>query len=49
VSRAGGDAARLARELRLRLLQRWRDEGIRTATEPVPARRAVETPPAPEP
>ena len=34
-ARAGGDAARLAREARLRLLQRWTGEGIRTAMEPV--------------
>jgi moderate conductance mechanosensitive channel len=31
----GGDAARLSRELRLRLLQRWQQEGIRTTTEPL--------------
>lgn len=35
-SHPGGDAARLSRELRLRLLQRWQKEGIRTTTEPVP-------------
>jgi small conductance mechanosensitive channel len=32
-ARPGGDAPRLARELRLRLLQRWKDVGIRTALE----------------
>lgn len=30
----GGDAARISRELRLRLLQRWQQEGIRTTAEP---------------
>jgi len=29
----GGDAARISRELRLRLLQRWQQEGIRTTAE----------------
>jgi len=38
-TRPGGDAARLAREARLRLLQRWEEEGIRTASEAVLARR----------
>ena len=31
----GGDAARISRELRLRLLQRWQSEGIRTTAEPI--------------
>ena len=45
---AGGDAARLAREARLRLLQRWNEAGIRTGAEPWP--RAVRpTPDAPPP
>jgi small-conductance mechanosensitive channel len=38
-ARPGGDAARLAREMRLRLLQRWKDSGIRTIAEPWPDRR----------
>ena len=38
-ARPGGDAARLAREARLRLLQRWQDEGIRTLAEPMGERR----------
>ena len=47
-ARPGGDAARLAREARLRLLQRWQDEGIRTVAEPgVQSRRtALDAPPA---
>lgn len=45
-ARPGGDAARLGRELRVRLLQRWRAEGIRTALEPLVAPRAAEPPPA---
>jgi small conductance mechanosensitive channel len=48
-ARPGGDSARLARELRLRLLQRWRDEGIRTAAEPVLARPPGPAPPEPAP
>jgi small conductance mechanosensitive channel len=32
-ARPGGDAARLAREARLRLLQNWGDAGIRTVSE----------------
>jgi len=43
-ARPGGDAPRLARELRLRVLQRWKDAGIRTALDPLAASR-----PAPEP
>ena len=42
----GGDAARLSRELRLRLLQRWKDAGIRTAVELAPMRRVETEPPA---
>jgi len=38
-TRPGGDAARLAREARLRLLQRWQEEGIRTAAPLVAERR----------
>lgn len=38
-ARPGGDAARLAREARLRLLQRWQDAGIRTMAEPGDMRR----------
>ncbi|MEQ1834811.1 MAG: hypothetical protein ABL977_17330, partial [Candidatus Eisenbacteria bacterium] len=38
-ARPGGDAARLAREARLRLLQRWKDEGIQTVTEASAERR----------
>jgi moderate conductance mechanosensitive channel len=45
----GGDAARLSRELRLRLLQRWQREGIRTAPEPPIAMRPPEPPAAPTP
>jgi len=40
-ARPGGDAPRLARELRLRLLQRWKDEGIRTALDPLGPNRPV--------
>ena len=43
-ARPGGDAPRLARELRLRVLQRWQEAGIRTAAELLTASR-----PAPEP
>ena len=32
-ARPGGDASRLSRELRLRLLQRWKNVGIRTALD----------------
>ena len=32
-ARPGGDAPRLSRELRLRLLQRWKNVGIRTAVD----------------
>ena len=39
-TRPGGDAARLAREARLRLLQRWKTEGIRTSADTMMARRA---------
>ncbi len=46
-ARPGGDAARLARELRLRVLERWRAEGIRTAADP-PGSRAGPPPAAPE-
>ena len=42
----GGDAARLSRELRLRLLQRWKADGIRTALELAPVRRSDGTAPA---
>lgn len=38
-ARPGGDAARLAREARLRLLQRWKDEGIQTIAESSADRR----------
>jgi small conductance mechanosensitive channel len=34
-ARPGGDAALLAREARLRLLQRWQDEGIAVPSAPV--------------
>jgi small conductance mechanosensitive channel len=43
----GGDAARLSRELRLRLLQRWQKDGIRTAPEPAITMRPLEPPMAP--
>ena len=43
-TRPGGDAARLSREARLRLLQRWKEAGIHTATPPAAGRR-----PDPEP
>jgi small conductance mechanosensitive channel len=46
-ARPGGDSAQLARELRLRLLQRWREEGIRTAPEPGPVRAASVASPGP--
>lgn len=35
----GGDAARLSREARLRVLQRWKAEGIRTVADPLGDRR----------
>jgi hypothetical protein len=41
-------AARLAREARLRVLQRWNEAGIRTAAEPWP-RAARATPDVPPP
>ena len=42
-ARPGGDAARLAREARLRLLRRWLEAGIRTpAGDPATARRAAD-------
>ncbi len=45
-ARPGGDAARLSREARLRLLQRWQEEGIRTVAEPLgERRRGLEVPP----
>jgi small conductance mechanosensitive channel len=47
-ARPGGDAARLAREARLRLLQRWNEAGIRTGAEPWP-RAGRPTPDAPPP
>lgn len=47
-ARPGGDAARLSREARLRLLQRWKDEGIQTPGE-AGARSATATEPAPPP
>lgn len=48
-ARPGGDAARLAREARLRLLQRWQDEGIQTIAE-VPGRaHRAEAPVAADP
>src|SRR5262249_1996432 len=40
-TRPGGDAARLARGARLRLLQRWKDEGTRTTAEMLIERRAL--------
>lgn len=46
-ARPGGDAPRLAREARLRLLQRWRDEGIQTNVEANPASRRGPEPNAP--
>ncbi len=47
-AKPGGDAARLSREARLRLLQRWKDAGIQTMAEsPSAARRGAE--PAPPP
>jgi len=39
-TRPGGDAARLGREARLRLLQRYKDEGIRTTAEALLERRS---------
>ena len=50
-ARPGGDAARLAREARLRLLQRWNDAGIRTVAEPGlrPGRPAPDGPAAAPP
>ena len=42
----GGDAAKLSRELRLRLLQRWKGAGIRMAAELSPLRRIEPEPPA---
>jgi len=43
-ARPGGDAARLAREARLRLLRRWQDAGIHTwITDPAALRRMTET------
>lgn len=49
-ARPGGDAARLSREARLRLLQRWKSEGIQAIAEaPAERRRAGEgTLPPPE-
>lgn len=42
-ARPGGDAARLSREARLRLLQRWKSEAIQTVAEqPADRRRASE-------
>ena len=46
-ARPGGDAPRLAREARLRLLQRWRDEGIQTNAEVNPTSRRGPEPNAP--
>jgi hypothetical protein len=47
-AKPGGDAARLSREARLRLLQRWKEAGIQTMAEvPSAARRGPE--PAPPP
>jgi small conductance mechanosensitive channel len=48
-ARPGGDAARLAREARLRLLQSWSDAGIRTVAELGlrPGRPALDPGPAP--
>jgi len=40
-TRPGGDAARLGREARLRLLQRYKDEGIRTTAEALLERRST--------
>jgi len=49
-ARPGGDAARVAREMRLRLLQRWADSGIRTIAESWADRRPAGTGgPAPSP
>jgi small conductance mechanosensitive channel len=48
-ARPGGDAPRLSRELRLRVLQRWKDGGIRTALDPLVASRPAPAPaPPPE-
>src|SRR5262249_3240774 len=43
-TRPGGDAARLSREARLRLLQRWQEAGIHTATPLVAGSRAAAEP-----
>ncbi len=45
-ARPGGDAARLSRELRLRLLQRWKHEGIRTAADTALGRHPESAPSA---
>jgi hypothetical protein len=47
-ARPGGDAARLSREARLRLLQRWMEQGIQTPGE-AGARSATAPEPAPPP
>lgn len=47
-ARPGGDAARLSREARLRVLQRWKQEGILTMAELAAERRAAGDRPAAE-